>query len=70
MRSETRPPLPTSLSTRAQKALRQILALRKLTYDTGTRTTKTQNAVLQALSADVLAEVAEVLAGLDEGGAK
>jgi hypothetical protein len=70
MKSEARPPLPTSLSIDAQKALRQILALRKLTRDTGTRTTKTQNGVLQALSPAVLAEVAEVLAGLDEGSAR
>ena len=70
MRKETSPPLPTSLSPDAQKALRQILALRQLTRETGTRTTKTQNSILQALSVEVLAEVAEALASLDEGGAQ
>jgi len=70
MRKDTSPLPATSLSPNAQKALRQILALRQLTRETGTRTTKTQNSVLQALSVEVLAEVAEALAGLDEGGAQ
>ena len=64
---ETNPLLPTTLSPAAQKALRQILALRQLTRETGTRTTRTQNSILQALSPQALAEVAEVLAGLEGG---
>lgn len=69
MRKETKPPFPKTVSDAAQKAIRQIMALRQLTRQTGTRTTKTQNAILQALPADVLAEVAEILAGLDSGRA-
>ena len=70
MRRDTSPPLPTSLSADAQRVLRQILALRQLMRQTGTRTTKTQNSILQALAPEVLAEVAEALASLDEGGAR
>jgi hypothetical protein len=74
MRTKTSSSQPTTLpnppSADAEKALRQILALRQLTRETGTRTTKTQNSILQTLSPQVLAEVAEALASPDEGGAR
>jgi len=71
MSKDITPPQPaTPISADAKKALRQILALRQLTRQTGTRTTKTQNSILQALAPAVLAEVAEALASLEEGGAK
>lgn len=44
-----------------QRAVKQVLALRKLTKDTGTITTRSQNKVLQALTPEHLAVVAEVL---------
>ena len=67
MRHETTP-LPPTLSSAAQNAARKILALRQLTRETGTKTTKPQNAILQSLSVEVLTEVAEFLAGLNEDG--
>ena len=67
MRNDKNPPLPATPSDAAQKAIRQILALRQLTHETGTRTTRTQNAILQSLSPQVLAEVAEILAAFKGG---
>jgi len=47
-------------------ALRTVIALRKLTEDTGTRTTRAQNEILQSLSDEDLATLASAL--LNEAG--
>lgn len=70
MGNEKTPLLTAVFSDAAQNAARKILALRKLTRETGTRTTRTQNSILQTLSPEVLAEVAVILAGLGQGGAQ
>jgi hypothetical protein len=44
-----------------QKAVRQLLALRKLSRETGTQTTRTQNEILRSLPAAELIAVAELL---------
>jgi len=70
MGNEKAAPSPaTTASEATQKAARQILALRQLTRETGTITTRTQNSILQSLLPEVLAEVAEILADV-EGGVK
>ena len=51
-----------TLSPAAQEALTTILNLRWLTKNTGTRTTRAQNDVLQSLSSTDLAAVANALA--------
>lgn len=44
--------------SRVEDTVKKIKALRWLTAQTGTKTTRSQNALLQALSAEELAEVA------------
>lgn len=44
-----------------QKAVRQLMALRKLSRETGTQTTRTQNEILRSLPAAELIAVAELL---------
>jgi hypothetical protein len=53
----------STLTRRQQEVYDRILALRKLTAETGTRTTKTQNDLLQAQTNDDLAAVALALYG-------
>jgi hypothetical protein len=60
----------TPLDLEVQTAVREIIALRKLTLKTGTITLRTQNHVLQKLSPDALAKVAVILAALEEGGGR
>ena len=55
--------MKTSLTPAQQDVYERITALRKLTADTGTRTTKTQNDLLQAQSSEDLAAVALALYG-------
>jgi hypothetical protein len=47
--------------------VRDIIALRKLTKDCQTQTSRTQGAILQALDPKILTRVARCLAELDEG---
>jgi hypothetical protein len=56
---ETKP----ELTAAQQTALNTILHLRRLTAETGTRTTRAQNDVLRALDSVDLAAVANALAG-------
>jgi hypothetical protein len=51
-----------SIDSRVRFALEQIRALRKLTRETGTHTTLTQNNILRALTPEVLTAVALELA--------
>jgi len=44
-----------------QEAASKILALRKLTEQTGFRTSRSQNDILHTLNADELAAVAEII---------
>lgn len=48
-------------TTKVQDAASKILALRKLTEQTGFRTGRSQNAILHSLNPDELAAVAEIL---------
>jgi hypothetical protein len=63
---------PTTTLTREQEdtlvheTVRGVLALRKLTRDTRTQTSKSQGALLQALSPAVLTRVAVILAEMEE----
>ena len=50
----------------AHRALRLVMALRELTKQTGTRTTRSQNHILQALSDEELTLVADLLRGGDD----
>jgi hypothetical protein len=50
------------LTTAQQTALTTILNLRRLTAETGTRTTRAQNDILRALASTDLAAVANALA--------
>ena len=52
----------TELTVKQRKAVETIRNLRKLTRETGTATTKTQNDILRALSSVDLAAVANALA--------
>ncbi len=45
----------------AKVALEKVLALRQLTHDNQTKTTRSQNAVLQSLSETELIEVSQAL---------
>lgn len=56
----------TTLSPEAQQALTTILNLRQLTRETGTKTRRTQNEVLQKLNSEDLQAVANELARLGE----
>jgi hypothetical protein len=49
------------MTTTAQEALNTIKNLRKLTEQTGTRTTKAQNDILRALNSTDIAAVANAL---------
>jgi len=60
----------TPLYQEVQKAVRELVALRNLTKQTGTVTLRTQNGILQKLSPAALTRVAVILAELEEGGAK
>jgi hypothetical protein len=60
----------TPLHQEVQKAVRELVALRNLTKQTGTVTLRTQNSILQKLSPGALTRVAVILAELEEGGAK
>ena len=51
----------TDLTTTQQEALDTILNLRKLTKQTGTRTTRAQNDILRALNSLDIAAVANAL---------
>jgi hypothetical protein len=51
-----------TLSANAATALQTILNLRKLTRETGTKTTRSQNDVLQSLNSVDIAAVANALA--------
>lgn len=53
-----------TISPAAQTALATILNLRQLTRDTGTKTRRTQNEVLQKLNSEDLQAVANELARL------
>jgi hypothetical protein len=59
------------MTTEQQRAVDEVLALRELTRDTGTRTTRAVNLVLQSLSDTDLIVVAKALhvAG-SNGGAR
>ena len=52
----------TRLTPQQQRALTTILNLRRLTAETGTRTTRAQNDVLRALNSVDIAAVANALA--------
>lgn len=54
--------ISVSLTPRQADVLAKIVALRKLTRSTGMKTTKSQNDLLQVLSATDLAAVAQALA--------
>lgn len=59
------PVLPKQ-DTAVQEAIKDLLALRKLTAATGTRTDRTQNELLRKLDAPVLVRVARILAEIEE----
>lgn len=59
-------PKNTPTDIEVKEALRQIMALRALTANTGTVTTYTQNKVLRGLSPDALTRVAVILAEFDK----
>jgi hypothetical protein len=62
---------PSTLTPSQRDALKQVLALRRLSSQLGIRTTRTQNSILQALSDSDLIAVANVLAQMEQsGGAK
>ena len=44
-------PIPSKIDVAVQEAIKDILALRKLTAATGTRTDRTQNELLRKLEA-------------------
>jgi hypothetical protein len=56
-------------NTLVHETVRGVLALRKLTRDTRTQTSKSQGALLQALSPAVLTRVAVILAEMEESPA-
>lgn len=53
------------IDAQVQKAVREIIALRRLTKDTRFQTSKSQSHILAALSPEVLARVAIVLAEME-----
>ena len=53
--------------TLVRETVRDILALRKLTKDCQTQTSRTQGAILQALEPRILTRVARLLAEMEEG---
>jgi hypothetical protein len=53
-------------SGRVQDAVSKIIALRKLTQESGCITKNTQSAILRALTPDELTAVAEILANPSE----
>jgi len=53
-----------------QETVRDIVALRKLTRDCQTQTSRTQGAILQTLGPRILTRVARCLAELEESGAR
>jgi len=55
--------------TLVHDTVRGVLALRKLTRDTRTQTSKSQGALLQALSPPLLTRVALILAEMEEAPA-
>jgi hypothetical protein len=63
---------PNNTPTREQEdalvrtSVRDILALRKLTKDCQTRTSRTQGAILQALDPKILTRVAVIPAEMEE----
>ena len=52
----------TTLTPSAAQALDRVLALRRLTFENQTQTRRSQNVILQALSAEDTIAVAESLA--------
>ena len=52
--------------TLVRETVQDILALRKLTKDCQTQTSRTQGAILQALEPNILTRVARVLAEMEE----
>jgi hypothetical protein len=60
--------VPSKQDISVQEAIKDLLALRKLTAATGTRTDRTQNELLRQLDAPVLVRVARILVEMEEAG--
>ena len=60
----------TPLDQEVQKAVRELVALRNLTKQTGTVTLRTQNGILQKLTPEALTRVAVILAEFEKGGSR
>ncbi len=54
--------MTTTLTLSAEQALSRVLALRRLTFENQTQTRRSQNVILQSLSAEDTIAVAESLA--------
>ena len=54
--------MTTTLSKTAEAALKQVLALRRVTYETNTQTRRSQGRILQSLADDDLTAVSTALA--------
>jgi hypothetical protein len=54
--------MTTTMTSSAEAALKQVLALRKVTYETNTQTRRSQGRILQTLSDDDLTRVSTALA--------
>jgi hypothetical protein len=57
---------PTKQDIEVHEAVRDLMALRKLSAATGTITTRTQNDLLRRLNPEVLVRVARILAQMEE----
>ena len=56
----------TQEDTLVRETVRDVLALRKLTKDCGTKTSRTQGEILQSLEPKILTRVARILAETEE----
>jgi hypothetical protein len=65
-----KPPATQQDDVIVRETVSDILALRKLTKDCQTQTSRTQGAILQALDPKILTRVARCLAQFEEGGPK
>ena len=61
-------PILTQDEKAIQEAVRNVLALRKLTRDSKTQTSRAQGEILQKLPASLLTRVARILAELEDEG--
>jgi hypothetical protein len=64
--TDPRPSQHDTQNNNVQEAVRDLIALRKLSAATGTITTRTQNDLIRRLKPEVLVRVARILAEVEE----